>query len=239
MKPSRGLGGQGITIVPRADLRAALFEGSGPDRRSCEGSVVQAYIHPPALLQWRKFDLRAFCLVARTSPQLWFFAPGYCKVALEPYDIADLDSRFAHLTNAHVQKAHPEYKSRRGAHIWPVAAAEAELGEGVFARVHAEMKRALLVMHDAVKDKLASRRGYFDLLGLDFMLDADLGVHLLEVNSNPAMFFDSSPVLRELVPKLLDATIETVLAAQRDGPVEPVWPFQPLIDASTGFRYSG
>jgi Tubulin-tyrosine ligase family len=53
------------------------------------------------------------------------------------------------------------------------------------------------VFHSA-KDKLFRREGYFDLLGFDFMLDDKLELYLLEVNTNPALSLDSSPVLQEV-----------------------------------------
>lgn len=211
--------------------------------------MIQQYVDRPLLLAGRKFDVRAYCLIARTTPHLWYFHPGYCKVALEPYAGADAGNRFAHLTNACVQKTHPDYKQRRGQHIWSLAEAEADLVErghpgveaGAFwAKVHEEMKRSLGAIYDAAGQHLARRSGYFDLLGLDFLLDEDLNVLLLEVNSNPAMWLDSSATLAELVPRLLGTTLDTVLAAQNpDGvPPAPPAPFELVVDEAAGFRYS-
>merc|ERR1712070_419980 len=134
--------------------------------------------------------MRAYCIVARTTPHLWFFRPGYCKVALETYNAEELDNRLAHLTNACVQKTHPAYReSLRGQHIWSEEDAEAEIiasgcyqGEkGTFwPKIHEQMKQSLVMVFEASKGLLERREGFFDMLGIDFMLDDQLGLHLLE-----------------------------------------------------------
>lgn len=230
LKPSRGLGGNGIEIVrglsalkerlfpPPRDLAMDSFGKPKP----MEGWVVQRYIENPLLLSGRKFDIRAYCIVARTTPHLWFFRPGYCKVALEPYNAEDLDNRLAHLTNACVQKTHPAYReSLRGKHIWSLEEADAELinsgrySKSIWPGIHEQMKLALATVYQASKGLLEQRDGFFDMLGVDFMLDDQLNLHLLEVNSNPAIFFDHSETLHKLVPDLVATTLDVVLEAQR------------------------
>lgn len=262
LKPARGNGGTGIELLRGARaLRERLFPeprdladpSAAPARRPLDGWVVQRYIERPLLVQGRKFDMRAYCLVARTEPALWYFRPGYCKVALERYDPEDLDNRYAHLTNACVQKSHPQYRElHRGKHIWSEDEVEAELrsqgsmaagAEFSWSAVHADMRKALAWLYWASRERLERRPGYFDLLGIDFMLDADLRLHLLEVNSNPAMFFDSSPTLEELVPSLIGTTLEVVLKAQQDTSVaasalEVPAPFELLVDEASGFVHA-
>jgi len=259
LKPSRGLGGKGIEILRGvAALRQRLFpEGNSRGPSPTEGWVVQQYVDRPLLLQGRKFDIRAYCLVARTEPHLWIFHPGYCKVALEPYSLPDDFSeesvRFAHLTNACVQRTHPDYKSsRRGQHIWSLQHAEADMVSSnrwrpedgsIWDRLHKEMKLAIAHLFRASSSVLERKTGYFDLLGLDFMLDERLQLHLLEVNSNPAMFFDSSPVLEELVPRLLGTSLDLVLEAQRPGKTNEVptllQPFELVVEEASGFVFQG
>jgi len=258
LKPARGLGGIGIEIVRgHAELKERLFPrprdlAEEPARPPpADGWVIQRYLEKPLLLSGRKFDLRAYCLVARTEPHLWLFHPGYCKVALEDYDASRLDSRYAHLTNACVQREHPDNKgSTRGRHIWSEAEAlEALVASGqwtgeagaLWPKVHEEMKRCLVSVFKASAGLLERRGGYFDLLGVDFILDEDFGVHLLEVNSNPAMFFDSSPTLQELVPRLIGTTVDLTLEAQRPSQTTAVpdarGAFELIVDEAAGYLY--
>jgi len=262
LKPSRGLGGKGIELVHgSAALRERLFPPHAEGRiANCpmEGWVVQRYVDRPLLLQGRKFDIRSYCLVARTEPHLWFFHPGYCKVALEQYDSSRCDfsddtARFAHLTNACVQRSHPDYANRKGQHIWSLEQAEADLlatgrwqtAGTLWPKLHEEMKRVIGHLFRASSKMLERKAGYFDLLGLDFMVDENLQLHLLEVNSNPAMFFDSSPVLEELVPRLLGSSFDLVLGAQnkedsslqKGTPACAPEPFELVVDEAAGYCF--
>ncbi len=98
LKPSKGLGGKGIELAWGRDLKARLFPTSAnagaeiskddvaekPNKQPppAEGWVIQHYVHPPLLLAGRKFDVRVYCLIARTEPALWFFHPGYSEIAV-------------------------------------------------------------------------------------------------------------------------------------------------------------
>jgi len=42
----------------------------------------------------------------------------------------------------------------------------------------------------------------FEIFGYDFMIDADLKVWLIEVNTNPCLE-ESSPILEEILPRML------------------------------------
>ena len=63
----------------------------------------------------------------------------------------------------------------------------------------------------AAQAKFVRRRGQFELLGLDFMVDEDLTPWLIEVNSNPALWMHSA-TQRQLLPALVRASLDLVLA---------------------------
>jgi D-alanine-D-alanine ligase-like ATP-grasp enzyme len=47
------------------------------------------------------------------------------------------------------------------------------------------------------------RKNCFELFGLDFMIDTDMNVWLIEVNTNPCLE-ESSKILEILIPRMLD-----------------------------------
>ena len=58
---------------------------------------------------------------------------------------------------------------------------------------------------DSVKRKIdpSKRKGTFEILGYDFMVDYDLSVWLIECNTNPCLD-ESSKILKMLLPRMLD-----------------------------------
>jgi hypothetical protein len=57
------------------------------------------------------------------------------------------------------------------------------------------------------------RKGCFEILGFDFMIDADLTVWLIEVNTNPCLE-ESSGLLKILLPRMLDDAFKLTLDRQ-------------------------
>lgn len=69
----------------------------------------------------------------------------------------------------------------------------------------------MLAITAAAKRKLVAKRGTYELLGCDIIVSQDLQPYLLEVNTNPAMFTDTS-VQKELLPVLSKHTLDIALS---------------------------
>jgi tubulin monoglycylase TTLL3/8 len=58
----------------------------------------------------------------------------------------------------------------------------------------------------------------FEVFGMDFMIDANLDVWLIEINSNPCLEL-SCPLLASLIPKMVENALELTLDAYFPPPV--------------------
>lgn len=98
LKPSGGQGGDGITI----HSNLTFFYKEYATCVKSTNLIVQEYISNPLLLKNRKFDIRAYILIAETSPYyLLFYHEGYLRVSVKEFDMHG--GRDVHLTNSHVQ----------------------------------------------------------------------------------------------------------------------------------------
>ena len=181
--------------------------------------VVQEYITRPLLLGHRKFDLRCYVLVVATKPHfVAVFRGGYVRLSLSAFSLEDVGDRFVHLTNAAVQKKHPEYKQHGEEAIKSMRDLQLLLEEQgsvpagwVDNTLTPQLQRIAQHVCSAAQAKFVRRRGQFELLGLDFMVDEDLTPWLIEVNSNPALWMHSA-TQRQLLPALVRDCLDLVLA---------------------------
>ena len=225
-KDNGGSGSLASTVATAAATGAVAAAAAViVDKAKTPVSVAQLYLLDPLLLDGRKFDLRVYGLVARASPGAYLClgcANGYARLSLQPYSLDDLGDTFAHLTNASVQKRHADYKEQGGSSLWSMAMVEESLvGCGVCepgwatAPTGGLQTQAKVIMTEvlaAATKRFQRKEGYFDLLGFDLIVDEALKVHLLEVNTNPALLCDNH-VLEALLPTIVDGTLQAVLEA--------------------------
>lgn len=187
--------------------------------------MIQKYNEKPSLIRNRKYDVRYFMLIACTKPYLVLTHTGYARISLEEYGTEGFGSgtkedRACHMTNASVQKFHPDFKAKKEETIMtmdqvreymlannPEAAPSAEVFDAKVTRRCNEICR---LTFEAVKDRLERKFGCFELFGLDFLLDEDLNPQLIEVNTNPALFTDTT-AQKDLLPKLVEDTVNIAL----------------------------
>ena len=190
-----------------------------------QNGLVQSYITNPMLLNGKKFDVRVYALIARSAPHaIVYYHSGYSRLTLDDFtlDPAQLGNNLIHLTNAAVQKKHPDYKERKDEQIWDMdKLANYCIEKGISKAANAKefnddlddkFSSVIMDVWKASSAKFQKKFGYFDLLGFDFMLTEGLEPKLLEVNTNPAMHLDCK-AHEDVLPKLVDSTLNVVMAA--------------------------
>ncbi|RTG83843.1 uncharacterized protein DC041_0009208 [Schistosoma bovis] len=174
--------------------------------------IIQRYIINPLLLDGCKFDIRCYVLIACTMPYLVFYHPGYIRRSAKPYSNQD-QNLITHLTNQFVQKKDPAYAEIKNNTVWSWSQVNDYINKHYqeekklpvdWTKTVLQWKIQRIIHHvfTTVKNRLAAKIGFFELLGLDFMLDENMKVWLLEVNSNPALQTHCD-VLKEVVPAVV------------------------------------
>ena len=184
LKPYSGEGGEGISIHPNTTKLRHKFQCKTP-----KNYLVQEYIRP-LLLDGRKFDVRAYFLIARTDPYLVFYHHGYLRLSLKKF-VMNSDPA-VHLVNTHVQSQQEGYKQVAHTHMWTFREFQEYLTEHklvghnwVESVLEIFLKRvAIYIFHSGLRF-YAKRRGSFQLVGLDCLIDSEFRPWFTEANNYP------------------------------------------------------
>ncbi|KAJ9133071.1 Sure-like protein [Pleurostoma richardsiae] len=150
--------------------------------------VAQPYIHPPLLVDGRKFHIRTYVLSVG-SLRVYVYREMLALFAGAAYadpwssDAADLA---AHLTNTCLQQAEGAPPLAEGAvrRFWDLPLGEGQL-EGVFAQVCAVTGELFEAAARGMMVHFQPGAGAFEVFGLDFLVDGEGTAWLLEVNAFP------------------------------------------------------
>jgi len=212
-KPSSGWGGKGLAVYHKDQPEFKRFVKN--EKRPI---VVQRYIHNPCLIQDRKFNIRVYVILTSAQPlEIHVSKRISVEVGARPFKLSKgtcgdkFDERM-HIINWNIQRV-PEHGE------WLADPKKPDIGEGnvlntkMFMSV---MKRrfpgfseknfwdqvseaslgAVRAMvgsphHSKFSKKIPPGR-FFDLYGVDLMLDENLKVWLLEANTSVGMSYDKT-----------------------------------------------
>lgn len=213
--------GSGISIcnsleMVRNEVSSQSFCPETGHRRSF---ILQKYLETPLLLNKRKFDIRCYSLLTSINGvlQCYFYQEGYLRTSCKEFNLKDVTSKIIHLTNDAVQKYSEEYGKFEAGNKLSYSDLQRYFdihfpGKNVFIDVVEKIREIVKMTVLATFPKLnAFNRKYsFELLGYDFMLDSDLKVWLIEVNTNPCLEL-SAPLLARIIPAMLDNTFRIAI----------------------------
>ncbi|XP_064642143.1 uncharacterized protein LOC135496646 isoform X2 [Lineus longissimus] len=178
--------------------------------------IIQRYLKDPLLIRGCKFDIRAYMLIASTVPFIVLYHKGYIRLSCHKYckDSTDLTT---HLTNQFIQKKDPLYKDVKEDTVINMAQFNDYINEKHMEQKGLEkdwvkntctkqMQRIMLHLFNSVRHKLTAKVGFFELYGLDFMIDDAMKVWLIEVNINPALHIGTE-ILKETLPPMVEESL--------------------------------
>lgn len=183
--------------------------------------VIQKYIEKPLLFKGHKFDLRVFVFLSHER-ELFVFNDCYVRLSSLPYD-PDRKNYLIHLTNHAVQVRSNSYGSLVKGNIISIRDLEEYLitaykqggpqkyniNSGYFmSQIKEKVKPTMDACFNILENK--ERKYTFELFGYDFMIDDDLKLWLLEVNSIPALG-ESNHYLSKYLARALDDMFKLTL----------------------------
>lgn len=227
LKPS--VTNKGVDISLHATWPSVLGSlEAAPDIREW---VLQKYIAKPLLLHGHKFHLRVYVLCVGAL-RVFVFNHILLLLAARAYDEADLEDIYRHLTNTARAAETDNFDEEKYVRVLDDLPSMLGLGlgpdgesapadgrasvEAVRAQVHA-ITKDLFAAFENEYTVFAPMPQCFELYGLDFMIDAAWGVHLLEVNPGPD-FVQTGDRLRRVVSGLWEQTCGIVLDGAQGGP---------------------
>lgn len=169
LKPALLNNGAGIRIFSTLEAVKAHFRQTD---RYAGLHVIQAYIDPPLLIDNKKFSLRMLVVLSENNG-LYLHPEGYLNVCNTPYLKGEYHALSAHLTNEHLTSEGKANNVQCLTSDWPL-----------YRRLFPEISRQCQALFTPYTfDGMGKNRHGF--LGVDFMLDENKRLWLLEVNHGP------------------------------------------------------
>ena len=141
--------------------------------------------------------------------RIFYFDECYLRFTSDDYDPGRLHNKFMHLTNNCIASQSKNFKE--GAiegNMWEGSQFAQYLREqygeeGVYERkIQPQVKQGIIGSILAARDMVVHRENSHEMFGYDFMVDTNLNVWLIEVNSSPSMEH-STKVTEKLVKSIL------------------------------------
>ncbi|KAH0604300.1 uncharacterized protein H6S33_006677 [Morchella sextelata] len=170
--------------------------------------VAQSYIHPPLLINNTKFHIRTYVL-AVGGLRVYVFRRMLALFAGRPYvapweESADLAG---HLTNTCLQSGERDGSVRL---FWDLAgdvAGGREALEGVWGKIQRVVGETWEAAARGQRVHFQALPNAFEVFGVDFLVDAGMGVYLLEVNAYPD-FKQTGEELGGVIEGLFEGVVE-------------------------------
>jgi hypothetical protein len=206
--------------------------------------IVQSYICNE--LTWfhgQKFDTRMYFLIASVDPLIVLYHDGLARVSAGQYSEMDFSSTVKHLTNV----AFRGNETKNTKHdLWQRVREHYDTNKNDLQRrfgikdpvvhVRSQIKEALATLVAAFKDVAfgggitkVSMENLFAFHGCDFIIDADLDVWFIEVQTSPKLevAVHQQAMNREIFGSMVDI-LEEIIAKQQNDAQANLFPLQKL-----------
>jgi len=184
-------------------------------------TVIQQLIHNPLLIEGRKFDFRVYMLIASTNPMIAYFHDGYLRISLSEYDSKSKE-KTTFVTNIVLNHDVFEIAEKNGTYngmtkeemeaktCWwfdDLQRYLVKIGRVVDPNwldnhLRAQMKKIMIHLTRMAEKYYAKQSSLSELYGIDLMLDGNLDVWFIELNTMP-LIEGWNDVTREFFNKMM------------------------------------
>eukprot|EP00736_Rhodelphis_marinus_P009410 Rmarinus@m.5037 len=177
--------------------------------------IVQKYIERPLLLHpGRKFDLRVFALALHDG-RVFVHEDPFLRCCSTLFDANDLSNPLVHVTNCVVHVGSTSYGQYEEENRMSLDEFQTyfdnHYGSGIVdvrGHIFSQIRFLInLVFRASMKLMNPNKFTCFELFGLDFLINEDLEVSLIEVNTSPALFLKGK-YLQYLIPRVLEECLQ-------------------------------
>ncbi|CAD8205623.1 unnamed protein product [Paramecium pentaurelia] len=224
--------GNGITVCQDLQEINKILNEEQPDDRQ-RTYIVQQYIDNPFLYNKRKFDIRCYMLLTSQNGIFkgYWYQEGYIRTSSKEFTTKCLN-KYIHLTNDAVQSKDEDYgKFEFGNKISFLEyqryldTYHSQSKFNFFIDIYPKMKNIALDLMKASYGKIDPERrsNSFELFGLDFMIDDNFKLWLIEANTNPCLEL-SCPLLSRIIPAMVENLFRIAIDPIFPPPYFEEWP---------------
>ncbi|ONH69401.1 putative tubulin--tyrosine ligase PBY1, partial [Cyberlindnera fabianii] len=230
LKPSMSDRGQGIRIFRTIEQLQEIFDSFEEDATDDEGEecsegnhgvitsqlrhfVVQEYQDSPLLLDQynnKKFHFRVYVL-ANGSIEVFVYKRILTLFALtkytKPVDEEGEIQMFGHLTNTCLQGEEASSKNNSVVEFADLEGLSSEQKDKIFKQICDVVGEVFKAATSVDRMNFQPLKNAFEIYGLDFIVNEDLTVKLLEINAYPD-FKQTGEELKSLIYDLFDSVVE-------------------------------
>jgi len=195
-----------------------------------DNNLIQYNVHNPLLFENRKFGFRMFMLLASVNPVIGYYHDGYARLSIDEYNpnsnatrtfVTNIgvnlkealkDSAFASMNESEIQEYTYWELDKVGEYLYKEKVVTDP--DWVNNYLRPQFKRDMIHLVRMGQSKFHKISSVFELFGLDFVMDADLGLWFIEANAMPLItgFTKGSKVLFRT---MLTDTFEIVMGLTR------------------------
>jgi len=166
-----------------------------------DNNVMQSNIHNLFLINGRKFHMRVYLLIASTNPVMAFYHDGYLRLSVNEYDshsaeaktfITNIDINLGHghgqqettdMTEDEIQEYTTWYW--KDLHRYLMEKGLVTDPDWLDNYFRPEIQRSMVHLVRMSQGAFAKKSSVFEVYGMDFIMDENLGLWFIEANNMP------------------------------------------------------